>query len=312
MPEFSSFSSLTVIIPTFNRKGVLAKALEGYQKQSSPELIDELIVVDDGSTDGTEAMVQEFAARAAFPVRYLRQPNQGPAAARNFGIREARSALVLFTDSDILPERDLVSQHIAWHQANPQMTAAVLGYVTWPDEIQPTRFMRWYGEHKLFFYDQLRTRRQVDCRFFYTCNVSLKTEFLRGGGWFDEEFKSAAFEDTELGFRLSKKGMKLLYNPAAVAYHDQYFSFEEACRKSLSAAPAEQVFLHKEAGQRAAREIEERQSRISYAIASRLAASVARLLRPLRPLVNSALPLPGIVYHLFFWDATRKPRQRIR
>ncbi|MGO8797263.1 MAG: glycosyltransferase family 2 protein [Candidatus Sulfotelmatobacter sp.] len=310
MPEAPSLESLTVVIPTYNREKVLAKALEAYRVQSSPAFIHELIVVDDGSTDGTEPRVREFAARAAFPVRYLRQPNQGPAAARNFGIRETRSALVLFTDSDILPGRDLVSQHIAWHQANPQMNAAVLGFVTWPKEIRATPFMRWYGEHKLFFFDQLRRRKEADFRFFYTCNVSLKTEFIRTGGSFDEEFRSAAFEDTELGFRLSKRGMQLLYNPAAVAYHDQYFSFEEACRKSLSTAPAAQVFLRKEAGQQMERETQQRQSRISYAIASRIAAVVATLLFPLRQLMDSTVPLPGIVYHLLFWDRTRQPRQR--
>src|ERR1700693_4669014 len=135
MPESPLFKSLSFIIPTYNRKDLLAKALEGYLAQSSPEFVHELLVVDDGSTDDTESMVREFSGRSPIMIRYLRQANKGPAAARNLGIREARSSIVLFTDSDIVPERELVSQHMEWHRNNPQTGAAVLGYVTWPPEI---------------------------------------------------------------------------------------------------------------------------------------------------------------------------------
>jgi glycosyltransferase involved in cell wall biosynthesis len=300
-----SFSSLTVIIPTYNRKKTLATALDGYFAQSCPALIRELIVIDDGSTDDTEGMVRDFAKRSEFPIRYFRQGNKGPAAARNFGIREASSGLVLFTDSDIIPARDLVEQHIAWHRANPEITAAVLGYVTWAREIQPTPFMRWYGEHQMFAFAKLRNQREASFHYFYTCNLSLKTEFLRNCGWFDEDFKSAAFEDTELGFRLSKKGLRLLYNPAAIGYHYQFFSFEAACRKHLGNAAATRTFLLKEAGQQTLKETQERHSKIGYTLGVRSAAAISRLLHPTVRLMDSRLPLPGIVYLLFFWANTR-------
>lgn len=306
MPETPLFNSLSVIVPTYNREKVLAKALEGYLTQSSPHLIHELLLVDDGSTDDTESMVREFSSRSPFPIRYLRQPNQGPAAARNLGIREARSNLVLFTDSDIVPKSDLVEQHLAWHQKNPQITAAVLGYVTWPMEIKATPFMRWYGEGKLFAFNQLRNKQEARFHSFYTCNLSLKTEFLRTCGPFNEEFKSAAFEDIELGYRLSKQGMQLLYNPAAVGYHYQFFSFADACRKTLGNAAATRLFFRTEAGRQVLKEIRKKRSRSSYVVAKGIATLAARVLSPARPLLDSSVPLPGIVYHLFFWhDATR-------
>jgi glycosyltransferase involved in cell wall biosynthesis len=306
MADASSFPALSVIIPTYNRETALAKALDGYLAQSAPKLIHELIVVDDGSTDGTEALVQEFGRRSAFPIRYLRQANKGPAAARNFGIREARSALVLFTDSDIIPAPDLVEQHIALHQKNPRTATAVLGYVTWAPEIHPTPFMRWYGERMIFGFGRLRDEREASFHYFYTCNLSLKTEFLRTCGQFDEDFKSAAYEDTELGYRLSKQGLQLLYNPAAIAYHYQFFSFEDACRKKLGNAPAAQVFYRKEGGQQVLKEIQEKKSRLEYGLAKNLAPQVARMLYPARRLLNSHVPLPGIVYRLFFWDSTKQ------
>jgi len=304
MPDSSSFNSLSVIIPTYNREKILARALEGYQTQSSPRLIHELLVVDDGSTDGTESMVREFSSQSMFPVRYLRQPNKGAGAARNLGIREARSALVLFSDSDIIPQRDLVEQHIEWHQRNPQTTAAVLGYVTWPPELKATPFMRWYGEHKLFWFYKLRNKHEASYYYFYTCNLSLKTEFLRTCGQFDEEFKSAAYEDIELGYRLSKKGLQLLYNAAAIGYHYQFFSFEDACRKKLGNAAATEVFFRKEGGQQFLKEIQSRQSRAGDVLA-KVATVVAIVLSPVRRLLDSSFPLPGIVYQLFFWASTR-------
>lgn len=305
MPE-PCFESLSIIIPTYNRAAVLSKALEGYLGQSRPELIRELIVIDDGSTDDTEAVVQEFNKRSDFAIRYLRQSNKGPAAARNFGIREAVSDLVLFSDSDIVPARDLVEQHMEWHRRNPLLTSAVLGYVTWPAEIRPTPFMRWYGEDRIFAFRHLRNKQEADFHFFYTCNVSLKTEFLRSAGQFDEDFKTAAYEDIELAYRLSKRGLKILYNPAAVGYHYQFFSFEDACRKELGNSAAAELFYGKEAGQQVWKELQERRSTRGFALAQKLAIKAARLFRPTRQLLNSYFPLPGVFYYLFFWASTRQ------
>ena len=308
MPE-TNFS-LSVIIPTYNREEVLAKALNGYLAQSSPSLIHELIIVDDGSTDGTESLVQEFSRKSPFPVLYFRQPNKGPAAARNLGIREAHAELVLFTDSDIIPEHDLVEQHVAWHRRYRQTEAAILGYVTWPPEIHSTPFMRWYGENKLFGFHRLRNKREATFHFFYTCNLSLKTEFLRNCGQFDEDFKTAAFEDTELGFRLSKKGLQLLYNPAAIVYHYQFFSFEDACRKVLGNTAAMQLFFQKEGGRQVLEQVQHKHSQLWFELTAALAARAANMFSPARRLLNSSLPLPGIVYHLFFWASTQPQREK--
>jgi glycosyltransferase involved in cell wall biosynthesis len=305
MHEAPSFDSLTIVIPTYNRRDILAKALEGYLAQSAPARIHELLVVDDGSTDDTESMVQEFGEKTPFPVRYLRQPNRGPAAARNFGIREAGSSLVLFTDSDIIPERGLVEQHVDWHRRNPEITVAVLGYVTWSPELGATPFMRWYGERGgLFKYHRLRGLVKAPFEFFYTCNLSLKTEFLRTFGQFDEDFKSAAFEDIELGYRLDKKGLQVMYNPTAVGYHYQFFSFASACHREQSKEPAGRIYLKKEAGKRALEDATAgfggKYPALRRAV-RQLAIALARILAPFRSLLDSKVPLPFIFYKLFLW-----------
>lgn len=310
MPERCLFPSLTVIIPTYNRQEVLAQALEGYLAQSSPHLIGEILVVDDGSTDDTESIVHGYSKSSVFPIRFLRQCHKGPAAARNLGIQEARSELVLFSDSDVIPKSDLVEQHVAWHRRNPQVTAVVQGRLEWSPIVGATPFMLWYGEYSLFTFGKARYKREADFRSFYTCNVSVKAEFLRRCGHFDEEFKSAAYEDSELGYRLGLQGMRLLFNSGAIGYHHQFFFFGDACRKTQANAGATQLFFRKEAGRAVLNEIQNKESQVRYKFRARLAMWAAAALSPIRPLLDSSIPLPGIIYRLFFWASTRASIQQ--
>jgi glycosyltransferase involved in cell wall biosynthesis len=288
--------SLTVVIPTYNRAKVLRKALLGYKAQSDPGQITELIVVDDGSTDDTDSVVRLAGEGSPFPVRYLRQSNKGPAAARNVGIREARGRLILFTDDDIIPTPTLVAEHLAWHAAQPGLAEAILGYVTWAPEINATPFMVWYGsDGPLFAYGHFKDCREVGFSYFYTCNLSLKVEFLRENGTFDEEFPTAAYEDVELGYRLDKRGMRLFYNSEALAYHHQYVSFEDACNRAKKAALAREVLLRKEAGRLYASA-----PKLKRKIVRKAVRWVAPLLSPLKVFMDKTVPLPWGVYRVMF------------
>jgi glycosyltransferase involved in cell wall biosynthesis len=89
---------ISAIIPTYNRAAYLERAVGSVLAQRSP--CGELIVIDDGSSDDTVALVERLAAGAAVPIRLVRQRNRGAAAARNAGIRAARGSLLAFLDSD--------------------------------------------------------------------------------------------------------------------------------------------------------------------------------------------------------------------
>ena len=90
----SASKKISVIIPTFNRQLLLAKAIDSVFRQSWDDF--ELIVVDDGSTDDTAREMKKFDGK----INYIRQENKGPAAARNAGIRESTGDLIAFLDSD--------------------------------------------------------------------------------------------------------------------------------------------------------------------------------------------------------------------
>lgn len=286
---------LSVVIPTFNRCKTLQKALAAYQDQSAVGQIAEIIVVDDGSTDATASIVDVTANRSAFPLRYFRQANKGPAAARNLGIREAHGSIILFTDDDIIPTPDLVAQHLEWHVEYPEETTAVLGYVTWAPELHSTPFMEWYGKEVLFAYSEIASHSLVDFRYFYTCNISMRRQFLLQKGTFDEDFKHAACEDIELGFRLQKAGMRLFYNSAALAFHHQVISFDDACNRYKKSAAAAVVLRRKEAGR-----YSEEYTRTTSSQKQHLKKWLGPVLLPLKSLVDLRIPLPQAAYRTMF------------
>ncbi|HVA29032.1 MAG TPA: glycosyltransferase family A protein, partial [Candidatus Baltobacteraceae bacterium] len=109
MPEIS------VVIPTYNRLDTLQHVVPTLLAQTLPRERYELLICDSNSTDGT-AQFLAGVAREAPNVRHLPGAYTGRAMARNAGIAAAGGAVVLFNDSDILAEPDLLAQHLAHHE----------------------------------------------------------------------------------------------------------------------------------------------------------------------------------------------------
>ncbi len=239
--------SLTVIIPTCNRVETLERCLQALASQAPYGSGFEVIVVDDGSTDGTAQSISALIGGGGMNLRCFRQGNRGPAAARNLGIKNASGDVVLFIGDDIIPAPDLLAAHDYWHRQNRDPGAALLGYATWDPQLEITPFMRWLENGgPQFNFSELQDGAEADpCRFFYTCNISLKRSFMVDNGLFDEEFPHAAYEDMELGRRLGALGLKLIFNKKAVALHHHYTSLEEACKRMIKVGEARVIFNRK-------------------------------------------------------------------
>ena len=106
--------AISVVIPVYNGEAFLAEAVASVLSQA--EAILEIIIVDDGSTDGTPAIAQGFGP----PVRYLRQENQGPAAARNHGVRLAQGDIIGFLDADDVWCAGMLAEQLAVMTAKPE------------------------------------------------------------------------------------------------------------------------------------------------------------------------------------------------
>ena len=106
---------VSVIIPTYNRAGLIQEALESVLRQTFKDY--EIIVVDDGSTDNTPEVLKPYRHR----IRYVHQENQGISAARNWGILLSRGAYIAFLDSDDLWYPEKLEKQIAYLEAHPKV-----------------------------------------------------------------------------------------------------------------------------------------------------------------------------------------------
>ena len=227
---------ISVVIPTYNRCAVLLRCLRALEAQALDRRRYEIIVVDDGSTDDTPDRLQSLISPEV--VRYYRQPNSGPARARNVGIRAARGQIVLFLGDDILAAPQLLTEHVSWHHRFSPETIAVLGFTDWSDGIGVTPLMTYEGKGSQFGYHLIETGvvdpHNLPYRFFYTSNASVSRQFLMDHGlFFDEDFPYAMGEDGELAYRMQQKGLRIIYNPRALAYHEHPTTFESICRRSF-------------------------------------------------------------------------------
>jgi glycosyltransferase involved in cell wall biosynthesis/peptidoglycan/xylan/chitin deacetylase (PgdA/CDA1 family) len=212
---------LSVVIPTFNRRHVLVRTLPSLLAQDFPPESYEIIVVVDGSTDGTAQMLRDWKPSCSF--RVLESPRCGPGAARNVGIRAAVGELVLFLDDDLICTPGLLRQHSASHQGCEPILAHGPIYVAPESSKTMVRHLfECFYERKYRSLDpkmQLRFPASICSSINVLASIvnsSMPREELLASGGFDERLLAA--EDLELGLRLWKMGMRFCFQPAAIAH----------------------------------------------------------------------------------------------
>jgi glycosyltransferase involved in cell wall biosynthesis len=237
----------SIIIPTYNRSDVLSRTLHEYLKQTSLSLIKELIVIDDGSTDNTKSLVEDFIKSSPIKTSYIYQKNKGPAEARNKGIRSASGDILLITGDDIVPSPRMVEEHYLTHKIHSfDPKVSILGKTIWPPSERVTPFMSHIQENGLQFgYSLIEDKNNVPFKFFYTSNISLNREFLIEDKLFDTDFPYAAWEDIELGYRLMRRGMRIVYDKNAIGYHHHRVSFASFRRREELCGYSAYIFFKK-------------------------------------------------------------------
>jgi len=203
------------VVPTHNRREVLvSRTLPALFRQNLAASEYEIIVVVDGSTDGTAQAVRGL--RSSAPVKVLEQPNRGPSAARNKGIEASKGDLVLFVDDDIVCSPSLLKQHLEAHAG--QGDVVVYGPISIAPETPPSLLRytieEWYQDYYRHIESQGGLRWPQDD--YLISNSSIPRSRLAECGGFDEDMP--AKEDYELGLRLWKAGIKFTYLPHARAY----------------------------------------------------------------------------------------------
>lgn len=250
---FSEKMTVSVIIPTYNGVNKILLALRSLEVQS--RMPDEVVVVVDGSTDGTVDLLKQQTFK--FEFKLIEQANSGRAKVRNRGVSEASSELLLFLDDDMIAGDVLIEKHLLHHKEKPG--SILTGGLREPDEGKRSDFYQF----KSYLNDkwntslvELEDRPMSEADYFITagnCSVS-KGVFAALEG-FDERLKDA--EDYDLAVRAWNMSVPMYFSAQAYAYHKENVNcliyikrirqYEVAQRKLSAIKPDLYAGMHKQA-----------------------------------------------------------------
>ncbi|HEY5822517.1 MAG TPA: glycosyltransferase [Propionibacteriaceae bacterium] len=223
---------VSVIFPTYNRADVVRRTIEHFQAQDYPAELLEILVADN-SSDETPDMVREVGRDSRVSVRLLSSSERLPAVKRNQALREAQGDLVIFMNDDVWVRPDFVATHVRTHQAHAE-PVAVVGHVEQSSQMPPTAFIQWY---RPFAYDEIADRagQTVGWQHHWSMNLSLPRQVMLDRNLvFHEEWAEIGHEDVELGYRWSKAGYDIIYEPAAWGEHYHPHDLASGCRLQAS------------------------------------------------------------------------------
>jgi glycosyltransferase involved in cell wall biosynthesis len=197
---------ISVIIPTFKRPYLLGRCLLNLSRQAFDKNWYEIIVVTDGPDGETRRVVNELRESLGFDFQCWSLPKKGgPAAARNFGWRQAHGELIIFTDDDCLPEENFIASFWEAYGRNANGCAVFTGKVIVPMSEPPTDYEKNIG--------------QLETAEFVTANCACAKNCLQKVGGFDEQFQAAWREDSELQFKFITHHIPILQVPDARVIH---------------------------------------------------------------------------------------------
>ena len=221
----------SVIISTFNRRDALVETLKALGKQTVPAASYEIVVVDDGSSDGTwEAMTDLDLPCVLRCLRHL--SNRGVSAGRNLAIRNARGRYLILLSDDVIVPEDFITAHVDTLRRFPGFW--VVGGFRQLESLRDSPFGRYLDDLENGF-GEARKMRPMDRNIWELSwptarNLSLPREDLDGTGLFDERFRVTC-EDQDLAHRARERGIRFLYNDEIACVHnDQAGDLARYCR----------------------------------------------------------------------------------
>lgn len=247
-------SKLSIIIPTYNAQDLLRETLDCLVDQTVSTDLYEVIIADDGSSDNTKEVVQDFSS--LLDIHYYYQEDDGfrLAAARNLGLEHAKYPLVLFFDCGMIATEDLVEKHLMAHKDQPDSVLIGLSYgveeYSTENAKELTQLINTLDRTELF--SELSQRKNLyDCRY-DTCqeidfdlsktrapwvmcwggHVSCSTQTLKQIGGCDEAFRSWGGEDVDMAIRLFEHGCQFKVLKSLHAIHKPHYRCGESNKAS--------------------------------------------------------------------------------
>jgi glycosyltransferase involved in cell wall biosynthesis len=212
----AAVTAVSVIIATRDRAGKLAAALESLERSIVPATLSwEVIVVDNGSTDETHAVVREAQLRGRAPMHYVLEPRPGKSISLNTGLRHAAGRALAFTDDDCVVDRQWIAAIAREFEADTSL-AALGGRVELHDARDYPVTVRTQTARREFS--------AADLTLIVGCNMAISREALSAAGPFDPTLgpgsQCYAAEDFDLLYRIHRAGRRIMYVPAVLVHHD--------------------------------------------------------------------------------------------
>lgn len=221
---------VSVVIPTFERGVVLKAALQALLRNDCSGVKGvEIIVVDDGSQTPASEVLDNCEAGHPFELRCIRQPNGGPAKARNTGFRFSRGGIVIFVDDDIISGRDLIQQHVIAHRKRPQ--SVIFGRCPLVPVEAETPFYRYINSLSNDPGEGV-AEEFIESPLVASGHLSVERQtFAAMGSVYSEHLVTPGAEEFELSCRLRRERIPILLGTGIVGMHSQAVDLQAICRQ---------------------------------------------------------------------------------
>ena len=211
---------ISVIIPVFNSSKLLNETLQAIS--SGSRATDELIVVDDRSTDDSAAIAEQFGAHVI-----VMPENVGPAACRNHAALFANGDILVFLDADTCVHSDTlerIHQHLV---TDPDLTAIIGSY---DDTLSDPGLCSQYRNLAHCYVHHSANRSALT--FWSGCGAVRRTAFIEAAG-FDERYRRPSIEDIEFGYRITDSGARILLDPEVCVTHTKHWTLSNSIRTDV-------------------------------------------------------------------------------
>lgn len=285
----AQLQSVSIIIPTYNRKTMLGSCLQSLIDLNYPKEKIEIIVVDDCSPEPVEIGNLPM-------VKLIRMPqNSGPGAARNEAVRQAKGEIIAFLDDDCLADKDWLQALVPCFQepdvagAGGRVESAVLDISL--DKYEQVQSPLLMGDN------QRRVRKGSAVSYLATCNLLVRKESFLAAGGFDPELRVG--EDVDLCWRLLLKGQRIYYMPGGLVYHHHRSRLIQFLTRRYNYGQSEAKLQKRYPGER---------RRLFLMEGNLLISAIALAVLFTAGLVTAIMTKLGLLVLNLFWQSIRKQK----
>ncbi len=240
---------VTIVIPTYNRSHKIRETLDALAQQDFRDF--SVIVVDDGSTDGSGDAIEKMLPALPYPARLIRQSNRGASAATNAGVNAAPEGIVILFDDDMIPAPATVRRHAEFHAAHP---GSILCGSTDTDPARTTTDVQRYKLYMEEEWQRIRPLEEKPVRMSFgqfmitTANMSFpRNVFLETGG-LDVSLRDGY--DVDFGFRALLRDVPLYFDRSVRAIHNDQISLRYYGRRQKAYMDSKRTIFARNPGLR--------------------------------------------------------------